>query len=139
MLLDEFWTTRFLPYCTATLRECTVIGYESAWRLHVAPTLGGMSMEDITVDTVDEWIAGLSSAGVARKAWTLLRAMLRRAIRWGLLDVDITRRQIRLPQSRRYEPLLLTLRQQRIQLRGFYDAPLEAWHNCSMVFPVERT
>lgn len=139
MLLDEFWTTRFLPYCTETLRECTVIGYESAWRLHVAPTLGGMSMEDITVDTVYEWIAGLSSAGVARKAWTLLRAMLRRAIRWGLLDVDITRRQIRLPQSRRYEPLLLTLRQQRIQLRGFYDAPLEAWHNCSMVFPVERT
>lgn len=37
MLLREFWNGRFWPYCTANLRESTCVGYESAWRLHVAP------------------------------------------------------------------------------------------------------
>nr|UWI11073.1 MAG: hypothetical protein [Bacteriophage sp.] len=36
MLLQEFWTNRFWPHCTRNLRESTCVGYESAWRLHVA-------------------------------------------------------------------------------------------------------
>ena len=42
MLLREFWNGRFWPYCTANLRESTCVGYESAWRLHVAPRFGAM-------------------------------------------------------------------------------------------------
>lgn len=101
MLLREFWNGRFWPYCTANLRESTCVGYESAWRLHVAPRFGAMQMESISVELVDKWLVGFASSGAARKAWAVLRAILRRAIRWNLLDVDITRRDIQLPAKPR--------------------------------------
>lgn len=104
MLLQEFWNGRFWPHCTRNLRESTWVGYESAWRLHVMPVFGGMDMSAISVELVDKWLACFDSAGAARKAWAVLRAILRRAIRWNLLDVDITRRDIQLP-STSHEPL----------------------------------
>lgn len=125
MLLREFWANRFWPYCTRNLRESTRVGYESAWRLHVRPVFGASDMDAISVELVDKWLAGFDSAGAARKAWAVLRAMLRRAIRWNLLDVDITRRDIQLPAKTHYEPRILTIRQQRTLLRGFYAHPLE--------------
>lgn len=69
MLLREFWNDRFWPYCTANLRESTCVGYESAWRLHVAPRFGAMQMESISVELVDKWLVGFASSGAARKAW----------------------------------------------------------------------
>lgn len=131
MLLSDYWADRYLPYCERTLRECTLVGYESAWRLHIEPTLGRMDMADITVETVDSWIAGLPSPGAARKAWALLRGMLRKAVRWGLVDVDVTRREIHLPQRRRYEPRLLTVGETRTLLRGVYGSDIEAWLLCA--------
>ena len=132
MLLQEFWNGRFWPYCTRNLRESTWVGYESAWRLHVMPVFGGMDMSAISVELVDKWLACFDSAGAARKAWAVLRAVLRRAIRWNLLDVDITRRDIQLPAKPHYEPRILTIRQQRTLLRGFYGHLLEAWLICAV-------
>lgn len=132
MLLQEFWTNRFWPHCTRNLRESTWVGYESAWRLHVMPVFGGMDMSAISVELVDKWLACFDSAGAARKAWAVLRAILRRAIRWNLLDVDITRRDIQLPAKPHYEPRILTIRQQRTLLRGFYGHLLEAWLICAV-------
>ena len=131
MLLHEFWNDRFWPYCVDNLRESTWVGYESAWRLHVMPVFGGMDLGAISVELVDKWLARFDEPGAARKAWAVLRAMFRKAIRWNLLDVDITRRDIRLPQRRRYEPRLLTTRQTRDMLRGFYGHDLEAWLICA--------
>lgn len=130
MLVDEYWTVKYWPSC-AGLRECTRVGYESAYRLHIRPVFGGLGLEDVTVERVDAWIATFDKPGAARKSWALLRSMLRRAIRWGLLDVDITRRDIRLPQRRRYEPRLLTVGQTRDLLRGYYGHELEAWLVCA--------
>ncbi len=132
MLLQEFWNGRFWPHCTRNLRESTRVGYESAWRLHVMPVFGGMDMSAISVELVDKWLACFDSAGAARKAWAVLRAILRRAIRWNLLDVDITRRDIQLPAKPHYEPRILTIRQQRTLLRGFYGHLLEAWLICAV-------
>ena len=58
MLLREFWNGRFWPYCTANLRESTCVGYESAWRLHVAPRFGAMQMESISVELVASGSSG---------------------------------------------------------------------------------
>lgn len=132
MLLQEFWNGRFWPHCTRNLRESTRVGYESAWRLHVMPCFGGMDMSAISVELVDKWLACFDSAGAARKAWSVLRAILRQAIRWNLLDVDITRRDIQLPAKPHYEPRILTIRQQRTLLRGFYGHLLEAWLICAV-------
>lgn len=131
MLLEEFWATRFEPYCHGALRESTMVGYESAWLRHIRPEFGGRELPEITVEAVDSWLAEFERPGAARKAWSVLRAMLRRAIRWSLLDVDITRRDIRLPQKHRYEPRLLTVRQTRELLRGFWGHELEAWLICA--------
>ena len=132
MLLREFWNDRFWPYCTRNLRESTCVGYESAWRLHVMPCFGGMDMGAISVELVDKWLADFDTAGAARKAWAVLRAILRRAIRWNLLDVDTTKRDIQLPAKPHYEPTILSIRQQRALLQGFYDHPLEAWLICAV-------
>jgi hypothetical protein len=70
---------------------------------------GASDMDAISVELVDKWLAGFDSAGAARKAWAVLRAMLRRAIRWNLLDVDITRRDIQLPVKTHYEPRILAV------------------------------
>lgn len=99
---------------------------------HVMPDFSVAGQSAISVELVDKWLACFDSAGAARKAWAVLRAILRRAIRWNLLDVDITRRDIQLPAKPHYEPRILTIRQQRALLQGFYGHPLEAWLICAV-------
>ena len=88
MLLSEFHDDHWLPGIEC-LRECTRIGYESAWRRHIMPALGHTDMEDIDVETVESWLARIPSRGAARKAWSVLRAMLRKAIKPQLLALFI--------------------------------------------------
>ena len=46
--------------------------------------------------------------------------------------MDITRRDIQLPAKTHYEPRILSIRQQRTLLRGFYGHLLEAWLICAV-------
>lgn len=92
MLLQEFWDDRYVGYCER-LREVTRVGYESAWRCHVEPVFGSMELADIGVDDIELWLSGFASPGAARKAWAVLRQMLRKAAKWGYLEVDVTRRR----------------------------------------------
>ena len=84
-------------------------------------------MESITASDIEEWLGSFKRAGAARKAWAVLRAILRLAYRRGVTDNDVTRREIRLPHLRRYEPRVLDARQVRRLLKGFYGHALEAW------------
>ncbi|MFR2102948.1 MAG: tyrosine recombinase XerC [Bifidobacterium adolescentis] len=126
MLLQEFWDDRYVGYCER-LREVTRVGYESAWRCHVEPVFGSMELADIGVDDIELWLSGFASPGAARKAWAVLRQMLRKAAKWGYLEVDVTRLEIDLPAKPLYVPRLLTIGQTRRQLQGFYGHALEAW------------
>lgn len=126
MLLQEFWDDRYVGYCER-LREVTRVGYESAWRCHVEPVFGSMELADIGVDDIELWLSGLASPGAARKAWAVLRQMLRKAAKWGYLEVDVTRLEIDLPAKPLHVPRLLTIGQTRRQLQGFYGHALEAW------------
>ena len=131
MLLGTFVNEVWWPSC-GKLRECTRVGYESAYRCHIQPKWADADMESITANDIEEWLGSFNQAGAARKAWAVLRAILRRAIRWNLLDVDITRRDIQLPAKPHYEPTILSIRQQRTLLQGFYAHPLEAWLICAV-------
>ena len=82
MLLQEFWDDRYVGYCER-LREVTRVGYESAWRCHVEPVFGSMELADIGVDDIELWLSGFASPGAARKAWAVLRQMLRKAAIFG--------------------------------------------------------
>lgn len=126
MLLQEFWDDRYVGYCER-LREVTRVGYESAWRCHVEPVFGSMELADIGVDDIELWLSGFAGPGAARKAWAVLRQMLRKAAKWGYLEVDVTRLEIDLPVKPLYVPRLLTIGQTRRQLQGFYGHALEAW------------
>ena len=129
MLLRDFWEGSFRPSCGA-LRECTVVGYESAWRCHIAPVLGDVALDALDVETLERWLAGIGSRGAARKAWAVLRTMLRKAVRWGVLDVDVTQR-VTAPKRPDYQPRVHNARSLRELLKGFWGHPLEAWLICS--------
>ncbi|MEV5825211.1 site-specific integrase [Spirillospora sp. NPDC052242] len=62
------------------LRPRTVELYERLLRKHIGPTLGGVSVGDITTSMVREWRTGLLDSGVSAsvtaKAYRLLRAVL---------------------------------------------------------------
>lgn len=76
---------------------------------------------------IESWLDSFAKAGAARKAWAVFRSILRLAYRRGVTDNDVTRREIRLPHLRHYEPQVLTAPEVRRLLKGFYGHPLEAW------------
>lgn len=126
MLLGTFVNEVWWPSC-GKLRECTRVGYESAYRCHIQPKWADVDMESITANDIEEWLGSFNQAGAARKAWAVLRAILRLAYRKEVTDNDVTRREIRLPHLRRYESRVLDARQVRRLLKGFYGHALEAW------------
>lgn len=130
MLLEQFVDAKWRPSC-AGLRECTMAGYESALRLHILPAFGMTEMADIDVRGVETWIAGIPGRGAARKAWAVLRSILRKAVRWGDLERDITTR-VQPPKRATYQPQVLDATQVRTLLQGFWGHELEAWLICSV-------
>lgn len=130
MLLNEYWDESYWPSC-GRLRECTRVGYASAWRRHIRPELGDMDLADLTGPRIQSWLDSISSPGAARKAWAVLRQMLRSAVRLGILDVDVAGR-VTPPKPSGYEPEVLDIRQIRQLLQGFHGHELEAWLICSI-------
>ena len=129
MLLSVFHDEVWLPSC-ANLRECTMVGYESAWRCHVAPAFGALEIDSIIADMIETWMAGMPR-GAACKAWGVLRTMLRKASRWGVTDMDVTTR-VRGPKRTDHQPKVLDSRQIATLLQGFWGHELEAWLICSV-------
>lgn len=107
-----------------------MVGYESAWRCHIVDAFGGLEIDSITADMIETWMAGMPR-GAARKAWGVLRAMLRKASRWGVSSVDVTTR-VRGPKKTDHQPRVLDSRQIATLLRGFWGHELEAWLICSV-------
>ena len=109
------------------LRECTRVGYESAYRTHIRDRWSNVDMDAISVADIESWLDSFDKPGAARKAYAVFRAILRLAFKRGLADNDVTRREIRLPHLRHYEPQVLSASEVRRLLKGFYGHPLEAW------------
>lgn len=109
------------------LRECTRVGYESAYRTHIRDRWSNVDMDAISVAGIESWLDSFDKPGAARKAYAVFRAILRLAYRQGVTDNDVTRREIRLPHLRHYEPQVLSAPEVRRLLKGFYGHALEAW------------
>ena len=84
-------------------------------------------MDAISVADIESWLDSFDKPGAARKAYAVFRAILRLAFKRGMTDNDVTRREIRLPHLRHYEPQVLSASEVRRLLKGFYGHPLEAW------------
>ena len=107
-----------------------MVGYESAWQCHIVDAFGGLEIDSITAGMIETWMAGMPR-GAARKAWGVLRTMLRKAFRWGMSSVDVTTR-VRGPKRTDHQPRVLDARQIAALLRGFWGHELEAWLICSV-------
>lgn len=103
MELQEFFETQYWPYQLSRLRECTLSGYASAWELHINPIFGSMEMNTIDRHLVETWAESLPSAGAAKKSWAALRAVLRKAQRWDVLEYDRFGGGVDLPKMPRYD------------------------------------
>ena len=55
MLLGTFVDEVWWPSC-GKLRECTRVGYESAYRCHIQPKWADVDMESITANDIEEWL-----------------------------------------------------------------------------------
>jgi integrase len=138
MLFGEFvegiyWQDR------AKLRECTLVGYRSAWERHIAPRWEAWDLSvAFDVREVSVWLHGFTQAGAARKAWAVMRGMLRRAVVLGHADPSMTSLAPELPHGSRYMAITLDAGQIRRLLKGFYGHELEAWLICSLCLGLRR-
>ena len=55
MLLGTFVNEVWWPSC-GKLRECTRVGYKSAYRCHIQPKWADVDMESITANDIEEWL-----------------------------------------------------------------------------------
>ncbi len=137
MQLLQFVEEHYWPY-TQRLRESTRIGYMSAWRNHILPKFGQTELSNITPRDIEVWLSGFDRPGAAGKAYTTLRGMLRKAVKWELLDLDPTRVEIELPRKIRRTPAVLSASGVRDLLKGFYGHELEAYVICSVCLGLRR-
>lgn len=71
MLLGTFVDEVWWPSC-GKLRECTRVGYGSAYRCHIQPKWADVDMESITANDIEEWLGSFNQA--ARRAQGVGRA-----------------------------------------------------------------
>lgn len=137
MQLNEFVETKYWPYCTR-LRRSTVVGYESAYRLHIKPRFGNYELEDISVEEIELWLASFEKTGAAKKAYAVLRAILRKAFKWQHCKFDPTVLDVDVPHRPRYRPDVLNDREIYDILRAFYGHELEPIILCSVTLGLRR-
>lgn len=137
MKLNEFVESKFWPYCSK-LRRSTVVGYESAYRCHIEPRFGDVELVDISVEAIELWLASFEKTGAAKKAYAVLRCILRKAYKWEQMPFDPTVLQVDVPHHPRYRPDVLSDRDICDVLKGFYGHELEPVILCSVTLGLRR-
>lgn len=138
MLLCDFFIDVWWPYQAGRLRACTLEGYRNKWAAHIEPIFGDVALDAITVEALERWLASIPTRGAADGAYAVLRGILRKAVRWGYLDVDPTVRVERPPRRVALKAPVLDAHDVNVLLRGFWGHPLEAWLICSVCLGLRR-
>lgn len=105
------------------LAPSTIKGYNEAYRLRIARSLGALPLEAITRERVEVWLANLvatSSPHATWKAVKSLRAILKAGVEWGYIPTNpaaglrLPKREVQVVQAERvldedqYEQLIAT-------------------------------
>lgn len=88
MLVGTFYADVWMPHQEARLRACTIDGYRRKWERHIAPAFAPAELSEVGVEAIERWLASIPTRGAADGAYAVLRAMLRKAVRWGYLRPD---------------------------------------------------
>jgi integrase len=117
-LASSFFTAK-----APVLAPSTIKGYNEAYRMRVAPTLGALPLEAVTREQVEVWLAELVSTTSAHATWKAvksLRAILKAGVEWGHIDTNpaarlqLPKREVEVVQAERvldedqYERLIAT-------------------------------
>lgn len=86
----------------SNLKRKTLIGYESDYRLHVAPVFDSVKLEDVTRPMVQAWLSKLPPAS-ARHYFRTLSAIMGGAVDDGCLAEPVNLSRMRFP--RRVQPV----------------------------------
>ncbi len=125
MNLKEIAYSCYLPAKRKRRRANTCEGYASALRLHVIPRFGSMDLEEITHESIQDWVDGFELPGAAAKAFKTLRQV----IRWSIANLGIRIWDptigIELPRKPKAENHVLTAEEAATTLRGFWGHELE--------------
>jgi integrase len=109
--LDAYVTETWAPTYAALLGPKTRHLYTYLYDHHIAPTLGGVPLRDLTPELIGRWQADRLSAGagpvVVRKALTLLGGILQRAVESQRIPSNAARlvRKAKLPARSEVRPL----------------------------------
>lgn len=104
--LDGFWENTFLPNAETRLKATTVDGYEKDYNGLIKPYLGTYKLDRITPPVISSWLECLPNAKRRLKARGMLRTILNRAMKSGLLSVNPVY-QVEPPRVERYRPEVL--------------------------------
>ena len=96
LTLDAYVYGVFLP-SRSDLKRKTLMGYESDYRLHIAPRLGSCRLEDVTRPMVQSWLADQPPKS-ARNYMRTLSAILGGAVDDGVLDSPVPLSRLRFPR-----------------------------------------
>lgn len=107
MTCDTFFRLYYLPGLERQGRaEVTTRGYESVWRCHVSPRWGRVALDAVRDGDVRAWVWQIASPEMARKAYKILKQVLRAAYDYGFLDEPPLQRRVPLPASPRERPVV---------------------------------
>jgi len=134
MSVRDFFTEVYLPDMQKLrdkdmLAPSTYNGYESAVRIHIAPSpFGDMPLEALTVREIKQHFMSISKPGAAEKGWRAFRQGINYAVDdCELLDTNPLPKRIRLPEKEAYEAEILTKDEIQQLVGAFRGHPLEAW------------
>lgn len=137
MRLTEFKNEYWWPLVESKLRECTLVGYESVWRNHIAEPLGDLELEELTPRKIDAWLESMPPK-TARKSLAILRTCIRTAYKYEFIDKDPTTRLLKVPPKERSTQPTLTRAEVEILIEGFKNNELEAWVICMVTLGLRR-
>lgn len=107
-------------------RLSTVNGYKSSIELYVLPSFGTMNIEEITPESIQEWVDSIPKPGAAKKAYKCLRQLFRWSIRKYRLRLHDPTQSIELPRMPHYQPKTLDATELKAYLRGLWGHQHEA-------------
>ncbi len=117
MTLDGFWRAMYLPNCEERLRPNTVESYADNYRKFLEGPLGAVRIAEVTPAMARRVIDSVDGASKRFEAYKMLRQIMSRAVRWGIVDsnpcdgVDV-------PKKPKYRPEVLDAQ----------DAAVYLWH-----------
>ena len=138
MLFKDFVNNYYLQSISG-LAESTQIGYKSSINKYILPYWGNIDLNDIKTQEIEKWLLTIEKPGAAEKAYKTFRQIIHKAKDYNILTIeDPTRKRIKVPKKKGYQPKLLTADEVNQLLNGFKGHYLEPTVICAVMLGLRR-